>query len=72
MKEKIELSHEEALVLSHWLSRNSEKKELFEHISEQYVLWKIEAQLEPLLPELFCENYFELLEKARKTSESGY
>ena len=38
---KIELTHEEALVLSDRLYRKSEKNELFDDISEQYVLWKI-------------------------------
>ncbi len=69
---KIELTCEQALVLSDWLYRNSEKKELFDDISEQYVLWKIESQLDILLPELLSSDYIEKLDIARKTVRESY
>ena len=42
----LELSEAEAVVLHDLLYRISGKKEYFEDIAEQYVLWTIECQLE--------------------------
>lgn len=69
---KIELTNEEALVLSDWLYKRSEKKEYFDDISEQYVLWAIEAQLDKLLPELVDKDYTEKLDTARKIVRESY
>ena len=49
---KIELTNQEALVLFEWLCQNSEKDELFAHEAEQYVLWRMEAQLDKALLDL--------------------
>ena len=64
---KIELTNEQALVLSDWLHRNSRKESLFEDIAEQYVFWDMECQLEKELVEPFMENYNEILASARDT-----
>jgi hypothetical protein len=69
MSEKIsiELSKDQALVLFEFLScfNDTEQKEVFNHISEQKILWLIEGQLEKLLVEPFDPNYEKLLFDAR-------
>lgn len=67
---KIELSKEEALVLSDWLNRNSKKKELFEDLAEQYVMWNIDCQLERQL--VFPSDYTTTLAQARDTVNKNY
>ena len=69
---KIELTNEQALVLSDWLHRNSRKESLFEDIAEQYVFWDMECQLEKELVEPFMENYNEILASARDTVKKNY
>ena len=69
---KIKLTKEEAIVLSELLYRISEKQALYEDIAEQYVLWSIEAQLDPLLVEPLMKNYSEILKASRKTVRENY
>ena len=66
-KMNIELTSEEALVLSAFLYRfNDEKYEgIFEDLAEQKVLWDIECLLERELVEPLRPDYLELLQKAR-------
>ena len=68
---KIELTNEEAIVLSDLLYRISEKDEYYEDIAEQYVLWKIEAQLDKLLVEPL-EGYQESIKQSRETVRKSY
>ncbi len=68
----IELTKEEAIVLSELLYRISEKEEYYEDIAEQYVLWRIEAQLDKLLVEPFMKNYNEILKASRDTVRKNY
>ena len=68
----IELSKAESLVLHDLLCRISEKKEYFKDISEQYVLWNIECQLEKELVEQHTGNYSETIEQARAAVRKNY
>ena len=68
----VRLTREEALVLSDWLYRNSENEEFFSSDAEQYVMWKIEAQLDKMLVEPFMPNYSEILEQARASVKERY
>lgn len=63
---KIELTKEEALVLSDWLHKHSGKAEYFDDIAEQHVLWRIEAQLDKELVEPFFEDDSGVLAQARE------
>ena len=67
---KIELTDEEALVLSDWLHRNSKKQELFDNIAEQYVMWNIDCQLEKKL--VFPTDYTDAIAQARETVKKNY
>ena len=69
---KIELTKEEALVLSDWLYRNSKKSEYFDDTAEQYVLWHIASQLDKELAEPFSEEYLSILSKAREMIKEEY
>lgn len=67
----VALTRKEALVLFEWLARiDSKGGSLFDHPSEEKVLWNIEGQLESVLTEPFAENYKELLADARKSVET--
>ncbi|MBE6875727.1 MAG: hypothetical protein E7496_03230 [Ruminococcus sp.] len=68
----IEITREEAVVLSELLYRISEKNQYYEDISEQYVLWKIEAQLDKLLTEPMMENYSDILKASRDAVRKNY
>jgi len=68
----IEITKEEAVVLSELLYRISEKNQYYEDISEQYVLWKIEAQLDKLLTEPMMENYSDILKASRDAVRKNY
>jgi len=59
---RIELSPDEALVLSEFLARLGEKElpGLFEDPAEQDVLWTLEAALERTLVEILRPDYAEL------------
>lgn len=67
---KIELTEAEAMVLSNWLYKNSNKKELFDDLAEQYVLWNIDCQLEKEL--VFTEDYADTIARARETVKKNY
>lgn len=69
---KIELTNEEALVLSEWLYNNSGKDELFHDKAAQYVLWSIECQLEKELSEPHSDNYQTALAEARDAVRRKY
>lgn len=63
---KIELSLNEALVLSEFVDRYTNTDQLtIEDQAEQRVLWNICCELEKVLTEPFIINYPEMLEKAR-------
>jgi hypothetical protein len=61
----LNLSREEALVLSEWLHRFNSEDQTFEDQAEQRVLWDIEAMLESELVEPLDPKYAELLAAAR-------
>ena len=69
---QIELTQQEALVLFEWLHQNSEKDELFAHPAEQYVLWRMEAQLEKALSEPCMPDYWQLVATARTQVEESW
>lgn len=69
---KIELTNEEALVLSDWLYNNSKQDELFQDKAAQYVLWSIECQLEKELSEPHADNYLTALAEARDSVKRTY
>ncbi|HCA58581.1 MAG TPA: hypothetical protein DEP46_11415 [Blastocatellia bacterium] len=63
---KIELSLNEALVLSEFVDRYTNTNQLtIEDQAEQRVLWNICCELEKVLIEPFMKGYPEMLEKAR-------
>lgn len=69
---RIELNDAETLVLYDWLKRISEDNEYFQDISEQEVLWTIEAQMDKVLVEPFKPNYVEIIAEARKQVRNNY
>lgn len=68
----LKLSEAEAVVLHDLLYRISGKKEYFEDIAEQYVLWTIECQLEKELVTTHTDNYSGMIEQARNTVRKNY
>ena len=63
----LSLTHDQALVLFEWLSREDGKSDLpTEHPAEQKVLWEIEAQLERALVEPLQPDYAALVSAARE------
>ena len=61
------LTHDQALVLFEWLSREDNKCGLpTVHRAEQMVLWKIAAQLERMLVEPLRPDYVALVSAARE------
>ena len=63
----IELTHDEALVLSDWLASS----DLFESLpapseADRSALWSLEARLDEILVEPFAPNYKELVAAARR------
>jgi hypothetical protein len=70
----IKLTHDQALVLFEWLSREDNKLSLStESQAEQNVLWNVEGQLERILVEPLEANYIALVAaaRARMLSEDG-
>jgi hypothetical protein len=61
------LSANEAIVLSHWLSRTTENRAPadFEDQAEHRVLWNLDAMLESELVAPMREDYVRLLKAAR-------
>lgn len=68
----IELTHEQAVVLSDLIYRISEKEEYFEDNAEQCVLWIIEAQLDKQLTEPFRKDYCEIVKACRDHVRNHY
>jgi hypothetical protein len=63
----LRLTRAEALVLFEWLAREDAAGNLpVEDPAEQQVLWRLEGQLESILPEPIAPNYREALEAARR------
>ena len=65
----VHLSRDEALVLFEFLAREAEAGAevlRFEHPAELHALWRVEAQLEKALTEIFSPSYGEILERARQ------
>jgi hypothetical protein len=60
----LDLTHDQALVLSAWLWRESDNVQTA-HEAERVVLWDIECQLERIVMEPFRPDYESLLEAAR-------
>lgn len=71
-KMRIELSHEESLVLHELLYRLENAENLFEDPAEQEVLWHIQAQLEKKLVEPFQADYPAVIEAARRSVRKQY
>jgi hypothetical protein len=63
----LSLTHDQALVLFDWLSREDGKKRIpVEHQAEQEVLWVMEAQLERALVEPLAADYDAAVSAARQ------
>ena len=69
---EIKLTTAEAMVLYDLLYRIGGKKEYFEDIAEQYVLWSIECQLEKGLVTTHTDNYSGMIKQARNTVRKNY
>jgi hypothetical protein len=66
------LSKPEALVLFEWLAKVEPMgTTVFQHPSEERVLWKLQGQLESTLQEPFAPNYDDLVSQARADVEAG-
>jgi hypothetical protein len=67
----LRLGKHEALVLFEWIAGLEVKaKAVFQHASEERVLWKLQGQLESTLSEPFAANYVDILAEARRMVES--
>jgi hypothetical protein len=63
----LSLTHDQALVLFEWLSREDGRNGIpTEHQAEQKVLWEVEGQLERALVEPLQPNYSEAVSAARE------
>jgi len=62
----LHLTKAEALVLFEWLATRDDSQSLVVDEAEQTVLWRVEAQLEKSLTELFAPNHSELLALAKQ------
>lgn len=69
---KIELTQAEALVLHDLLYRISDGTEAIKDLTEYYVLWTIECQLERELVIPGADDYSEFIEQARDTVRNNY
>lgn len=68
----LEVTKQEALVLFEWLAKVEPMgTTVFQHPSEEKVLWKLQGQLESTLQEPLTANYAELVAQARSAVESG-
>lgn len=71
-KISLTLSKQEALVLFEWLAKVEPMgTTVFQHPSEERVLWKLQGQLESTLQEPFAPNYDDLISQARADVEAG-
>ena len=61
-------NEDEILVFFEWLCNINQRNDenLFEDVSEQRLLFDVEAELEKVIPELFEKDYIDFLLKARK------
>ncbi|NNC16734.1 hypothetical protein HJC22_13510 [Corallococcus exiguus] len=67
-KVMVELTRAEALVLFEWLARSDASEALAtEEQAERTVLWRLEAELERVLPEPLAPDYKQLLSVARQS-----
>jgi hypothetical protein len=63
----LSLTHDQALVLFDWLSREDSKSRIpIEHQAEQEVLWEVEGQLERALVEPLKPDYALAVSSARE------
>ena len=66
----LRISRAEALVIFELLAREAEadvESLHIEHPGEIYALWRIEAQLEKSLVEVFSPDYAEIIRRARES-----
>lgn len=65
----IRLTRNESLVLFELLRRidTQEELEIFEDQAEERVLWNLEIELQGNLPEIFREDYVEIINRARES-----
>lgn len=71
-KVELKLGKQEAIVFFEWLANlDSLGSGVFQHPSEEIVLWKLQGQLESTLVEPFASDYREILADARKSVGSG-
>lgn len=69
---RLELTHDEALVLFDFLSRFSDKEVLaIEDQAEERALWNLQCVMEKLLVEPFRSDYGELVQQARDRLRDG-
>lgn len=73
----LEITKDQALVLYEFLARvdtTDEFRKVTQHVSEEVVMWKLEALLETILTEPFEDGYPAILNKARATvaNEAGF
>ena len=67
----LKLSKQEALVFFEWLAKVEPMgTTVFQHPSEEKVLWRLQGQLESVLSEPFAANYAEIVAEARRSVES--
>lgn len=68
----LKLTRQEALVFFEWLAKTDDSGELvFQHASEQKVLWTLQGQLESTLHEPFAPSYEAIIAEARRCVEEG-
>jgi len=64
----LSLNRAEALVFFEWLAREDGAGSLsFAHPAEEQVLWRVEAQLEKCLADVFAPDYTARLAEARRS-----
>jgi type II secretory pathway component PulJ len=69
---QVALSKDEALVLFEWLASQDQKSRHAEAESaEQRVLWRVEGQLEKILPEILQPDYEQRVEASRRAVIEG-
>lgn len=67
----LKLSKQEALVFFEWLAKVEPMgTTVFQHPSEEKMLWKLQCQLESALSEPFAANYADIVDEARSSVES--
>jgi hypothetical protein len=69
---RIELSHDELLVLYNLLHRLEDAEGIFQDMAERQVLWRIQTQLEKELAEPFQADCQATIEAARRAVREQY